>query len=290
MQSLRIIRRRIRSVENTRKITRAMEMVAASKLKRVQQQLFLARPYFSHLENLKDRLLRACKIEHPLVNIKSENNTIACLVFTSDTGLCGSYNLNIIQHLEGFLREYNRENIRLALVGKKGISFFKRKNYHTILPPLEMGYFIKDKTAIIKIAKELMELILKAECKEVWLCYTQYVSMVSFKPIIDKLLPIIGIDFSDEKSGDIDQIEYILEPQLKKILDFLLPEFITQKLYQAFLNSFTCEQSARMIAMKSATDNAQDMIDELILLRNKVRQASITKELSEVVSTSEALK
>lgn len=265
-------------------------MVAASKLKRAQDELLSFSPYFSELDVIKNRLLKSYhqRIEHPLIDTKSENPSIICLVFTSDTGLCGSYNTDIIRYAEGFLREYSKENIRLVLLGKKGENFFKKRDYSTLFIPLEMSYIIKDRARIVSLSEELIKLRLEDTCKEIWLFYTQYISFTSFKPTVDKLLPILTD--GGEEQGIKKGIEYIFEPGIERILDYLLPEFILHKLWYALLNSFTSEESARMIAMKSATDNAEDMLNELTLVRNKVRQASITKELSEVVATSEALK
>lgn len=274
MQSLRLIRRRIRSVENTRKLTAAMEMVAASKLKRAQNQLLQSRPYFNNLENLKDRLLKSRLISHPLLDEKDKRLPVACLLFTSDTGLCGSYNADIIRYLEGFLKEYPKDSVRLIFIGKKGANFFARMGYSVLFT---------DAPGMTTLSKRLLGAFYENLCKEVWVCFTRYVSATSFKPALDKLLPI-----DSAYSGDT--IDYILEPHLSGVLDRLLPEFVNCKIEQTYLESFTSEQSARMLAMRSATENAEQMIDTLTLVRNKVRQASITKELLEVVSTSEALK
>lgn len=282
IQSLRQIKRRIRSIENTKKITRAMEMVSGAKLKRTENVLYASRPYFSKLDSILKNLLASIKdLSHPLLEERQEKQKIALCLITSDTGLCSTYNDNIIRLAEDFINRYGADKIRLITVGRKGFNYFKKRRLsisHTYI-----GFHGRFSSQVSdEIARTLTDIFLSKEADEVYIAYTHFVSALRYKPTMEKFLNI-------ERAKD-QGIEYILEPNLDRILMELVPRYVSTKMRLILLEAFTSEHSARMIAMKAATDNAEELIDSLTLLRNKARQAAITKEVIEVASAAEALK
>jgi F-type H+-transporting ATPase subunit gamma len=303
MASLRQIRRRIRSVQSTQQITRAMEMVAASKLKKAQQRLFAAKPYSQKLDELVVRLTGSIGTDqtiHPLFEQRPVNN-IAIAVITSDKGMCGGYNANILRAVEKFLNQQSARNIKLILIGKRGVIFFQRHQHHEILNVWQDFGGKLDFRLAQDISRYLTSIFSSKQVDEIYIAYTQFISGMTYQPLITKLLNIdaseVGAQFIAPKKG-IDQsspdkkakgFDYIYEPSAEHLLNILLPQYITTRIYIALASAITSEQSARMVAMRNATDNADDMIDRLTLLRNKLRQASITKEITEIVSGAEAL-
>lgn len=285
MPSLRQIRRRIRSVENTKKITRAMEMVAAAKLRRFEELLMKAREAAAFLDRLlRDLLADVSHYEHPLFERKSRAHPIGLVLFTSDAGLCGTYNANVIQQALAFLREHADRPVTLIPVGKNGMNFFAQRGekLETAFSEIRVSNFeVKAK----QITDTLVGAFLGDRLDEIHLMYTHYVSKASFKPKAEKFL---NLDRAAEEGRT--RVGYILEPNADRIFEELLPRFLLAKIRTVLLESSLSEQISRMIAMRQATDNASEMIEDLTLLRNKLRQASITKELIEVVSGAKALK
>lgn len=284
MASLRQIRRRIKSVENTKKITRAMEMVAAAKLRRFEDLLTKARESAYFLEKLLKNLLNdASSYSHPLFEKKGEAN-IALVVVSSDTGLCGTYNSNLLHRAADFLKEHDGKKIEIVPVGKNGLGFFKRLNQQVEVSFSEIRLSNFEPT-VGEITDYLQKGFLAGRFDEVYLLYTQYVSKSNYKPRVEKFLNL-------EKAGDSsgERVGYILEPSVERVFDEILPKFLLTKIRTMLLEAFLSEQLSRMVAMRQATDNAVEMIEDLTLLRNKLRQASITKELIEVVSGAKAAK
>jgi F-type H+-transporting ATPase subunit gamma len=312
MASLRQIRRRIRSVQNTQQITRAMEMVAAAKLKKAQNQLFAAKPYAQKMDELLAHLsATAGDNQHPLFEKRSVQN-IAVVIITADKGMCGAYNTNILRTAEKFLNQKTSVNSKLVLVGKRGVGYFQRRKKHEILSSWQ-DFGGKLNYSIAKdIAQYLTLIFLNKQVDGVYLLSTRFISGMTYRAETTKLLNIEPADVGaqpDHAKASPDKFmvpekgidksspnqrtkgyDYIFEPEAKSLFDNLLPRSITTKVYLALAEAFTSEHSARMIAMRNATDNADDMINRLTLLRNKLRQASITKELTEIVSGAEALK
>ncbi len=280
--SLRAIKLRMKSVENTKKITRAMEMVSASKLNRMKNTLYTARPYFSKVEVLMRNVLRSADMpDHPLLKKRPEVKSVAVFVVTSDAGLCGTYNQNMIRLTEEFALKHGKDKVELIAIGREAFNHFKRAGYR-----ISDGYADLHSRYSVEVASEIAEsltgMFLGGRADEVYAAYTRFDSTLRHKPVVEKLL---NID-SSETGG----VEYIAEPDMKSVLDDLLSWYIHERVRIAMLNAFTSEHSARMIAMKSATDNAKDLIDSLTLSRNKARQAMITKEVIEIASSAEALK
>lgn len=285
MPSLRQIRRRIRSVENTKKITRAMEMIAAAKLKRFEDFLTKARASAHFLERLLKNLLGdVSNTQHPLFEKREKVEKVALVLVTSDAGLCGTYNANVLHEAVGFLESMRGKKIEIIPVGKSGLNFFSRRDKKARHSFVEVRL-----SNFEKIVGEVTEYVkngfLQGAFDEVYLLYTQFISKSSFRPRIEKFL---NMDRSTAATGE--KIGYILEPSAERIFEELLPKFLLTKVRTSLLESTLSEQVSRMMAMRQATDNATEMIEDLTLLRNKLRQASITKELIEVVSGAKALK
>ena len=283
---LREIKNRIRSVENTKKITRAMEMVAASKLRRFQDLMVRTRPYTDGLENLLKRLHQDLpEGSHPFFEEREEKKR-AVVVFTSDTGLCGSYNNDLVNLTQKNLSLKGAQNILIG-VGKSGITTLKRsgQKFTAEFTDLRLS---RVEEVLVELKTKIENIFLQKEVDSVYCIYSHFLTVTSYKPTIEKLLPLQKPEkAADDKSTPV---EYIFEPSPAAIFEKLIPLYFEAKTRLIFLESFVSEQIARMTAMHQATDNAKEMIDSLVLERNKARQASITKEIIEIVSGSQALK
>jgi len=281
-QSLRTLKLRIRGIENTRKITNAMEMVSSAKLSRVKNRLFSQRAYFTKLENALHGLLGTGALTgHPLLEKRENPKNITLCVITSDAGLCSVYNYSIIRLAEKFIDGRGKDRVKLITVGRDGFNYFKNLNFSISNSHLELYGRYSAMTADA-ITKELTDKFLSKEADEVYMAYTYFANTLRHKPMVEKLL---NIDYTVK--SDID---YILEPDTEKVLNALLSDYIYDRTRLIILNAFTSEHAARMIAMKSATDNAKELLETLTLLRNKARQAAVTKEVLEIAMSAEALK
>ncbi|MSR77062.1 MAG: ATP synthase F1 subunit gamma [Candidatus Omnitrophica bacterium] len=299
---LRELKNRIRSVENTKKITRAMEMVAASKLRRFQTLMSQARPYTLGLESLLKRLNQNLPSKsHPFFESREEKK-IGVVLMTSDSGLCGSYNLDLLEHTRDFLRENKSEKIWIG-VGKAGIAELRRLGckIHKELIEIRPARFDE----ILNDLKSMLEsLFLSRQVDAVYVIYSHSLTSSSFADVTEKLLPLAQpastpVIANEEKQSNAviaprndkeQDVDYIFEPSPAFIFDKLIPLYFESKVRQVFLEAIVSEQIARMTAMHAATQNAKEMISSLVLERNKARQASITKEIIEIVSGSQALK
>jgi F-type H+-transporting ATPase subunit gamma len=282
-EALREIKNRIRGIDNVIKITHAMEMISVAKLNPTRDQLLAQRQYFLRIEKLCRDLLSAdagC-ISHPFLERASDSGKKALCLITSDTGLCSSYNHNIIRLAEDFINRYGQDRVMLFAVGKKGLSYFKRKGLDIASAFTELkGRYFQEKCR--EILSALTTVFLSAKVREVYVAYTYFESNVRHRPTIEKLLNI--------EREVRPQRKYIFEPDLKNILEELIPEYILQKMKSMILESFAAEHSARVIAMGQANQNANDLLEDLVLMRNKVRQANITKELMEIISSVEVMR
>ncbi len=285
-ESLRQIKRRIRSVENTKKITKAMEMVAAAKLKKYQDLLGETKTYAMRLEQMLGRLIGATSsVAHPLFEARELNSTLVFLI-TSDSGLCGSYNYNLFQTTEYFL-ENQTKPVSFFAIGRQGFSYLKRKQLAT-LGELAIPKPQEIEQVVLAVKKTCEQMFLEQTVSHIFFIYTEFISMASYKPKAEQLLPFSAKGEDSRETSKINQ-EYILEPNAERILEKMVPHFLQLKIEQAIKEALVSEQVSRMIAMKQATDNASEMIDDLTLQRNKARQAGITKELIEIVSGARAL-
>ena len=287
MATLRDIRRRIRSVQSTQKITRAMKLVAASKLRRAQERITAARPYAQKMTSLLGSLVtRAGDESHPLLARRTTGRR-RLVIITADKGLCGAFNSNILRASLQFLREGGDADVTLVVVGKKARDFYRRRQW--TLKSEMLGFF--DRLAYShaqELAGELMRDYLAEEVDEVHLMYNEFRSVAVQRVKREQLLPIAPDAVTGE--GDGAGTDYIYEPSPEAILASLLPRHVTTQVFRALMESVAGEYGARMTAMETATRNAKDMIDILSIPYNTARQERITKELLDIVGGAEALR
>lgn len=284
MASLRTIRRRIASVKNTQKITRAMKMVSAAKLRRSQDRLMAARPYARKMAEVINRLAqRATPESHPLL-VPRGGNKSEIVVVTSDKGLCGSFNSNVLRQANSLLREQSDSQTSLTLIGKKGRDFFRRRKAPIRREFIDL-FRVLSYPAAADIGKEILKDYLEGEVDRITLIFNEFKSTLQQRVVVQPLLPI-----SPEIPTREDLTDYLYEPSADQVIDELLKKYVEVRVYHALLESLVGEHASRMTAMDAATDNAEDMIVQLTLTFNKARQAAITKELIEVVSGADALK
>jgi F-type H+-transporting ATPase subunit gamma len=285
MASLKAIRRRISSVQNTQKITKAMKMVSAAKLRRAQDAATSSRPYAEKLTAMLSNVAaRVGTGSHPLLQSRDDVKSIHLLLITADRGLCGGYNANLIRKTSAFLNEQGLDRVRITCVGRRGFDFFKKR-----------GVSIADKHINLfggmthelgqTLSEGLQKEFIAGETDAVYLIYNQFKSALVQTPVVERILPL-----QPEVEQEAVLTDYLYEPEAGQLLDRLLRQYITVVIYRAFLEATASEHGARMTAMDSATSNASDMIDRLTLDMNRARQAGITKELMEIVGGAEALK
>jgi len=288
MATLRDIRRRIRSVESTQKITRAMKLVAAAKLRRAQERIMSARPYAVKMAELLSSLVRRAEGEaHPLL-VRREAARKRLVIITADKGLCGAFNSNILRASLAFLREQGSTSVTLVVVGKKARDFYRRRPYQ--IKSEMLGFF--DRLAYShaqELAGGLMQEYLAGEVDEVHLMYNEFRSVAVQRVKREQLLPIEPAATADGE-GEAAAGDYIYEPSPEAILAALLPRHVTTQVYRALMESVAGEYGARMTAMEAATKNAKEMIGVLTIQYNKARQERITKELLDIVGGAEALR
>jgi len=291
MPALRDIRRKIQAVKKTEQITRAMNMVAAAKLRKVQLRMEGFRNYASKYQELIGRLVAISGLTEgafPLLQKREEVKSVHLVVLTADRGLCGAFNANLITRAEKFIKETREkgQNIILTVFGRRGVSFFNRYYRDIVKKTYEDVVGKVDYTFVIRMARELSNSFLLGEVDEVFLLYAKFVSMIKQEPTIERLLPIVPESVSEE----VGEIEYIYEPKAIEILEEILPKNINIQLYSRILENEVSEHASRMRAMDNATNNCREMVQQLTLVYNKARQASITKELMDIVGGAEALR
>jgi F-type H+-transporting ATPase subunit gamma len=289
MLSTREIKQRIRSITSIKQITRAMEMVAASRLKKVETKVLASRTYTEKMHSVLSHLVSSLESTHPwFVEKGQETPVIKVILITADKGLCGAYNNNIIQKVVKFIREKTDKEIKLILIGKKGYLYFSKGRYASLVEKYipesveKLGY-----GHVQKLAGQLIKGYEANEFGELHIFFTKFHTVMQSFSASMRLLPIEKGTFESKEKRL--QGEYIFEPSAEQIINHLFPKFIETRLYQCILESLTSEYAARRVAMIAATENAGEMIEELTSSYNKARQAAITKELLEVVSGAEAL-
>jgi F-type H+-transporting ATPase subunit gamma len=291
MPSLQSLRRKIASVKNTQKITKAMKMVSAAKLKRAQDRILAARPYAHQLRdvmgNLSERVNRA---SHPLLQRRG-GNTIELLVITSDRGLCGAFNTNILRQAVIFLEEQTRQgmHVSVSLAGRKSMDFFRRRNWK--IRQQWGGVF--DRLSFehaLDIGQNIVAQYYEGTFDQLYVVYNEFKSVMQQQVIVEKLLPVEAIREPGETPKASTAGGYLYEPDENELLATLLPKHFEIQTYRILLESAAAEQAARMTAMDGATRNAGELIKKVTLFYNKTRQAAITKELMDIVGGAEALK
>lgn len=286
------IRTKIKSVQNTRKITKAMEMVAASKMRKAQERMRTARPYGEKIRRLAANLSAANSTEyrHPfLVKAKSDGapKRVGVVVVTTDKGLCGGLNTNVLRQTLSAMRQWEAAgatDIRVTCIGNKGLGFMQRIGANVISHVTHLG----DTPHLDKLVgplKVMIDAFQGGELDAVYITYTRFINTMRQEPVMEQLLPLTGERLGTPESS----WDYIYEPEARVVIDDLMLRYVEALIYQAVAESMASEQSARMVAMKAATDNAGTVIKELQLIYNKARQASITKEISEIVGGAAAI-
>jgi F-type H+-transporting ATPase subunit gamma len=284
-EQVRDIKRRVRGIKSTQQITKAMEMVAAARLRRAQEKVVAARPYAREIQAVIRRLLPAIPdIAHPLL-VPHQGHRVGYVVMTSDRGLCGGFNGHVIRQAQALAAQ--EKEYALITLGRRGRDFFRRRGYRLLAEFIALG---DDPTVAQtrEIAQALLDLYERNLVDEINLVYMEFISTGRQHPKVARLLPVeapAALEADQELIND-----YLFEPEPEKVLDMLLPRFIVGQIYNALLESKASELAARMIAMGAASENAMEMIDQLTLSFNKARQAAITKELSEIVGGADALK
>lgn len=279
MPSLIDIRRRIRSVKSTQQITRAMKLVSAAKLRRAQDRVLAARPYSAELAKLLADVARSAQTDerlvHPLLAERPAAR-IQLILITADRGLAGAFNSNLIKAAQQFLGENTGKHVEMETVGRKGAEFFRKR--HSAISGERVGMTEKANYAYAAdIAKNIIARFSAGEIDAVYLLYNEFKSVMTQRLVVSRILPV-------ELPPEAEAIEFIFEQPPAQLLDKLLPRYVEIEIYQALLESGAAQQAARMTAMDAATTNAAEMIDNLTLYMNRVRQASITREIIEVVS------
>jgi F-type H+-transporting ATPase subunit gamma len=288
MASGKEIRNKIKSVENTCKITKAMEMVAASKMRKSQERMRAARPYGEKIRRMAGNLSHALTdYSHPFLVKREVVKAVGLITVTSDKGLCGGLNTNLLRLALGKMKEWDAEGktLQVTAIGNKGLGFMMRSGANLVSQVVALG----DTPHLEKLigpAKVQFDAYVKGEIDVLYLAYNRFVNTMKQEPIIEQLLPLSGELVG---SNSKNRWDYIYEPEAKVVIDDLLVRYAEALLYQAVAENMASENSARMVAMKSASDNAKDVIGELKLVYNKARQAAITKELSEIVSGAAAV-
>ncbi len=283
------IRGKIKSVENTKKITKAMEMVAASKMRKAQQRMLAARPYSEKIRNIAAHLGQANpEYVHPFMQV-NESPKVGVIVVTTDKGLCGGMNTNVLRVVTAKLRELQDQGIsaEAVAIGSKGLGFLNRVGAKVVSHVTGLGD-TPHLENLIGPVKVLLDAYAEGKVSKVYLSYTRFINTMKQESVMEQLLPLSSAQMQAEQTSGT-QWDYIYEPDAQSVIDELLVRYVESLIYQAVADNMASEQSARMVAMKAATDNAGSVISELKLVYNKTRQAAITTELSEIVAGAAAV-
>ena len=287
MAGAKEIRTQIKSIGNTQKITKAMEMVAASKMRKAQDRMRASRPYAEKIRGVVSHMGKAHpEYKHPYL-IEREVRRVGLIIISTDRGLCGGLNINLFKAAIAEMKGWKGRNldIDLAVIGTKAMGFFKRLGGNVVSENSHLGDTPKVEELIGSV-KVMLDAFDEGQIDRLYLANNVFVNTMTQKPSIDQLLPVIG-DERDKELGH--HWDYIYEPDAKEVMDGLLMRYIESLVYQGLVENIACEMAARMVAMKAASDNAGNLIDELQLVYNKARQAAITQELSEIVGGAAAV-
>jgi F-type H+-transporting ATPase subunit gamma len=292
MPSTKEIRVKIKSVQNTRKITKAMEMVAASKMRRAQERMRLSRPYADKIRNITAHMSMANpEYKHPFLVRRNGGLPVGLILVSTDKGLCGGLNTNIQRLLLARMRQWEADGIRFhaSAIGAKGLAFLQRLGARIEAQAVQLG----DRPSIERLigpVKPLLDAYAEGRLGAVYLAYSRFVNTMKQEPVIEQLLPLTAERLAQsERERSAHAWDYLYEPDARSVVDELMVRYTEALVFQAVAENMASEQSARMVAMKAASDNAKKMIEELQLVYNKTRQAGITKEISEIVGGSAAI-
>ncbi|GJL84011.1 MAG: ATP synthase gamma chain [marine bacterium B5-7] len=287
MAGAKEIRTKIKSIQNTQKITKAMEMVAASKMRKAQDRMLSARPYADKIRNVIAHLSQAHpEYKHPYT-IDRTVKRVGYIIVSTDRGLCGGLNVNLFRRAVSSMSDWHERGVEIdiACIGSKGLGFFKRFGGRIVAESTHLGDrpTLHDLLGVVQV---MLDAFNEGKIDRLYMVNNEFVNTMSQKPVIERLLPITA----DNPSKDLDHHwDYIYEPDAVEVIDVLLSRYVESLVYQGVVENAASEQAARMVAMKSASDNAGDLIDELQLVYNKARQAAITQEISEIVGGAAAV-
>lgn len=291
MASLKEIRAKVASIKSTQKITRAMQMVAASKMRRAQERMQLGRPYADSMRRVVSHLVKASPdYKHPYL-VPRAVNRVGYIVVSSDRGLAGGLNINLFKKLMQHVKQQKSQSVetRFAVIGQKGVSFFKTFGGTVIAAEAHYGDNPSFEQLSVPV-QVMLDAYNRGEIDEIYMVYNEFVNAMTQNPSVQRLLPIAAESLVDETMENREYSwDYIYEPTTKELLDGLMGRYVESIVYQGVVENIASEQSARMVAMKAATDNAGNLINELQLVYNKLRQAAITREISEIVGGAAAV-
>lgn len=291
MASLKEIRAKVASIKSTQKITRAMQMVAASKMRRAQERMQLGRPYADSMRRVVSHLVKASPdYKHPYL-VPRAVNRVGYIVVSSDRGLAGGLNINLFKKLMQHVKQQKSQSVetRFAVIGQKGVSFFKTFGGTVIAAETHYGDNPSFEQLSVPV-QVMLDAYNRGEIDEIYMVYNEFVNAMTQNPSVQRLLPIAAESLVDETMENREYSwDYIYEPTTKELLDGLMGRYVESIVYQGVVENIASEQSARMVAMKAATDNAGNLINELQLVYNKLRQAAITREISEIVGGAAAV-
>jgi F-type H+-transporting ATPase subunit gamma len=285
------IRTKIKSVQNTRKITKAMEMVAASKMRKAQNRMKAARPYGEKIRNIAAHMSKAHpEYHHPYLLKREAEKGVGLIVVTSDKGLCGGLNTNVLRLALTRMKEWTSagKTVKTTAIGTKGFGFLQRMGSDVVSHVIALGD-TPHMDKLIGPVKVMLDAYNEGKIDAVYLVYTRFINTMKQEPAMEQLLPLTDAHLTEKNAGQTGAWDYLYEPDAKPVIDELLTRYVEALIYQALTENMASEQSARMVAMKAASDNAVNVIDELQLIYNKSRQAAITKELSEIVAGAAAV-
>jgi len=285
------IRTKIKSVQNTRKITKAMEMVAASKMRKAQERMRHARPYGDKIRTIASHLAHAnTEYRHPFLVKREGVKDVGMIVVTSDKGLCGGLNTNALRLMLTKVREFQGEgrNVLLTAIGNKAFGFMQRVGGNVVSHLTGIGD-APHMDKLVGPVKVQVDAFTQGKIGTLYIVYTRFINTMKQEPVIEQVLPLPADRLKDDRSTARSNWDYLYEPDARVVLEQLLTRYVEQIIYQAVAENIASEQSARMVAMKAASDNASSVIDDLTLVYNKARQAAITKELSEIVGGAAAV-
>jgi F-type H+-transporting ATPase subunit gamma len=291
MAGTKEIRVKIRSVQNTRKITKAMEMVAASKMRKAQERMRHARPYGDKIRTIAAHLAHAnTEYRHPFLVKREGVKDVGMIVVTSDKGLCGGLNTNVLRMAFNKVKELQSESrgVLVTAIGNKGFGFMQRYGANLVSHLTGLGDTPRMEKLVGPV-KVQIDAFSEGKIGTLYIVYTRFINTMKQEPVIEQLLPLPADRLRDDKAATRKNWDYLYEPDARAVLDQLLTRYVEQIIYQSVAENIASEQSARMVAMKSASDNASSVIDDLTLVYNKARQAAITKELSEIVGGAAAV-
>jgi len=286
MSGAKEIRTKIASIKSTQKITKAMQMVAASKMRRAQERMQATRPYAEKVQNVISHLAHAHPEYHHPFLAEREVRRVGVIIVSTDRGLCGGLNINLFKQVITAMKQWHTDgiDIDLTLIGSKSNAFFKRLGGNVVATAVGLG----DAPSIIELIgtiKVMLDAYAEARIDRLYVAYNKFVNTMTQQPVLDQLIPVQGGEDKELES----HWDYIYEPDSKPVMDALMIRYIESLVYQGVVDNLACEQAARMVAMKSATDNADSLIEELQLIYNKARQAAITQEISEIVGGAAAV-